>query len=79
MGKHGSRGARGTSSALYTALFERLRTQPIHVAVAAVALPNEASLALHRTMGFWEVGTFEEYARKHDTWISSTWLQRRLS
>ena len=69
----------GTCSALYTALFVRLEQQPVHVAVAAVALPNEASLALHRKMGFREVGTFEEYARKNDTWISSTWLQRRLS
>ncbi len=33
------------------------------MAVAAVALPNEASLVLHRKMGFRVVGTFEEYAR----------------
>jgi phosphinothricin acetyltransferase len=70
---------KGTGSALYTALFDRLRQQPVHVAVAAVALPNPASLALHRKMGFREVGTFEEYARKHGTWISSTWLQLRVS
>ena len=70
---------RGTGSALYTALFERLLRQPIHLAVAAVALPNEASLALHRKMGFDLVGTFNEYARKHGEWISSTWFQRRLS
>jgi phosphinothricin acetyltransferase len=75
---HPEHRGRGTGSALYTALFERLRTQPVHVAVAAVALPNAASLALHRKMGFREVGTFEEYARKHDTWISSTWFQRRF-
>jgi phosphinothricin acetyltransferase len=76
---HPEHRGRGTGLALYTALFERLRKQPIHVAVAAVALPNEASLALHRKVGFQEVGTFEEYARKHDTWISSTWFQRRVS
>jgi phosphinothricin acetyltransferase len=70
---------RGTGSALYTALFERLACQPVHVAVAAIALPNEASLALHRKMGFEEVGTFKEYARKRTEWISSTWFQRKLS
>jgi phosphinothricin acetyltransferase len=70
---------RRTGSSLYAALFEQLARQPVHVAVAAVALPNEASLALHRKMGFEEVGTFQEYARKHGEWISSTWFQRRLS
>jgi phosphinothricin acetyltransferase len=34
---------------------------------------------LHRKMGFREVGTFQEDARKNGKWISSTWLQRRLS
>ena len=70
---------RGTGSALYTTLFKRLACQPVHLAVAAIALPNEASLALHRKLGFEVVGTFKEYARKHGEWISSTWLQRRLS
>ncbi|MBN8904212.1 MAG: GNAT family N-acetyltransferase [Rhodospirillales bacterium] len=46
------------------------------MAVAAVALPNPGSLALHRRMGFTEVGTFREYARKNGAWISSTWFQR---
>lgn len=74
-----SHGGRGTGTALYTALFQRLARQPVHVALAAVALPNPASLALHRRMGFETVGTFTEYARKHGEWISSTWFQRRLA
>lgn len=69
----------GAGSALYAALLERLARQSVHVAVAAVALPNDASVALHRKMGFEEVGTFREYARKHGEWISSTWFQRRIS
>jgi len=69
---------RGVGSRLYAALFERLRDQPVHLAVAGIALPNPGSLALHRRMGFEEVGAFKEYARKGDVWISSTWLQRRI-
>lgn len=75
---HPAHRRRGFGTALYTALFERLAQQPVHVAVAAVALPNDASLALHRKLGFAVVGTFNEYARKHGAWISSTWLQRRI-
>jgi phosphinothricin acetyltransferase len=69
---------RGLGSALYTGPFQRLAEQPVHLAVAGIALPNDASIALHRKFGFEEVGTFREYARKHGEWISSTWFQRRV-
>jgi phosphinothricin acetyltransferase len=70
--------ARGTGSALYRALLDALRVEPVRVAVAGIALPNEASVALHRRFGFAEVGVFEEYAFKGGTYISSLWMQRRL-
>lgn len=69
---------RGVGTRLYTALLHRLAVQPVHLAVAAVALPNEASLALHRKHGFAAVGTFREYASKRGAWISSTWFQRAM-
>jgi phosphinothricin acetyltransferase len=75
---HPERRRSGLGSRLYTALFEALETQPVHLAVAGIALPNPGSIALHKRFGFVEVGTFEDYARKHDTWISSTWFQKRL-
>jgi hypothetical protein len=40
------------------------------------ALPNDASVALHRKFGFTEVGTFREYAVKNGHYISSVWMQR---
>jgi phosphinothricin acetyltransferase len=71
-----SRG-RGTGSALYRALFDSLDLEPsVHVAVAGIALPNDASVALHRKFGFTEVGTFREYAIKNGQYISSVWMQR---
>jgi phosphinothricin acetyltransferase len=68
----------GVGSALYLHLFEALRGQTLHLAVAGIALPNDASVALHKKFGFKEVGTFEEYAVKHGKFISSIWLQKKL-
>lgn len=69
---------RGLGSALYTALFAELEREPVHCAVAGIALPNPASVALHRKHGFREVGVFEEYALKRGERISSVWMQKRL-
>ena len=72
----GSRG-QGVGTALYRALFDRLVLEPsVHVALAGIALPNDASVALHRKFGFTEVGTFREYAIKNGQYISSVWMQR---
>jgi phosphinothricin acetyltransferase len=70
-----SRG-RGIGTALYRALFEGLAGEPVHVALAGIALPNDASVALHRKFGFTEVGTFHEYAVKNGRYLSSVWMQR---
>jgi phosphinothricin acetyltransferase len=69
---------RGTGRALYDELAGRCRADGVHLLVAAVALPNPASLALHRACGFEVVGTMREVGRKHDRWIDVTWLQRVL-
>ena len=69
----------GIGTKLYTALFEALKNEPVHLAVAGIACPNPASVALHKKFGFQEVGTFKEYARKNGAWISSTWFQKLLA
>ena len=66
----------GAGSALYAALFDALRGEDVHRAYAGVALPNDASLALHRRFGFTEIGTFREVGRKFDKWWDVTWLER---
>ena len=71
-----SRG-QGVGTALYRELFGCLADEPVHVALAGIALPNDASVALHRKFGFTEVGTFREYAVKNGQYISSVWMQRR--
>ena len=48
------------------------------LAICAVALPNEASAALHRALGFAPVGTFEQAGRKLGAWHDVLWWRRRL-
>jgi phosphinothricin acetyltransferase len=72
-----SRG-KGVGTRLYASLLKALEDQPVHVAVAGVALPNDASVALHRRLGFEEVGVFREYALKRNVRISSIWFQRPI-
>ncbi len=73
----GGRG-QGVGSLLYGALLDELRSEPLHLAVAGIALPNDASVALHRKFGFTDVGILDEYAVKNGAYISSLWMQRRL-
>jgi phosphinothricin acetyltransferase len=71
----GCRG-QGVGTSLYRALFECLADEPVHVALAGIAMPNDASVALHRRFGFTDVGTFREYAVKNGQYLSSLWMQR---
>jgi L-amino acid N-acyltransferase YncA len=68
----------GSGRALYEALLARLVERGFRTAVAGMTLPNEASIALHRAMGFEPVGTFREVGRKHGQWYDVAWAQRSL-
>ena len=68
----------GLGKLLYKHLFENLKNEPIHLAVAGVALPNPSSVALHKALGFQEVGIFHEYAVKNGVYISSAWFEKRF-
>lgn len=70
---------RGVGRALYTALFELLRRQGIQVACAGVTLPNDASVALHETLGFVPVGVYRRIGYKHGAWRDVGWWQLELA
>src|SRR3954451_8298760 len=53
-GRHRTGGGR----ARYGALLPRLAARGFRVAVAGMTLPNDASVGLHRAMGFEPVGTY---------------------
>ncbi|MBO0685280.1 MAG: N-acetyltransferase [Candidatus Dormibacteraeota bacterium] len=69
----------GLGRRLYDELLLRVSATDVHVVLAGVALPNPASVALHLSCGFKEVGTFTEYALKRGRRISSTWFELRLT
>ena len=50
----------------------------MHVALALVALPNPASVALHEASGFAHLGTMREVGYKFERWIDTAWYQLRL-
>jgi phosphinothricin acetyltransferase len=73
-----SRRRAGSGRALYNALFARLAERGFRTAVAGMTLPNDASVGLHRTMGFEPVGTYRRIGWKHDRWHDVAWVQRTI-
>lgn len=69
---------RGIGRALYTRLFERLRTEDVRRALAGVTLPNPASIAIHERFGFTQVAHFTECGRKFDRYWDVIWLEKKM-
>jgi L-amino acid N-acyltransferase YncA len=69
---------RGEGRALYEALFARLAERGFRTAVAGMTLPNEASLGLHRALGFEDVGIFRRVGWKHGAWHDVAFMQRAI-
>jgi phosphinothricin acetyltransferase len=69
---------RGIGKTLYSGLLPLLRARGIHVAIGGVALPNEASVALHEKLGFERVATFRQVGFKHDRWVDVAYWQLLL-
>ena len=68
----------GLGSLIYSHLLSLLRTDGMHLAVAVIAQPNPASVALHEKLGFELVGTLREVGRKFDRWVDTSWYQLAL-
>jgi L-amino acid N-acyltransferase YncA len=69
----------GLGRRLYEVLLDRLRADGMHLAVAVVATPNPASVALHEALGFRVVGTFREIGHKFGGYVDTTWYQLPLA
>ena len=69
----------GVGRALYAELFERLRAQRFRMAYAGITLPNPASVALHESLGFVQVGTMREVGWKLGEWRDVGWFQLELA
>jgi L-amino acid N-acyltransferase YncA len=69
---------RGIGRDLYGVLFRVLELQGFHRAFAGITLPNDASVALHRSAGFEPVGVYREVGFKLGAWRDVSWWQRSI-
>jgi phosphinothricin acetyltransferase len=69
---------RGVGRRLYTELVLRLRDGGLRIACAGITLPNDASVALHRAVGFQPVGVYRRIGWKHGAWHDVGWWQLDL-
>jgi L-amino acid N-acyltransferase YncA len=70
---------RGAGRLLYTELIQRLQRQNLRMACAGVTLPNDASIGLHRALGFEPVGVYRRIGWKHGAWHDVSWWQLDLA
>ena len=68
----------GIGKRLYETLLDNLSGIGLHGAYAGVALPNDASVNLHESLGFRKVGTYEEVGWKFGKYWDVAWFELRL-
>ena len=68
----------GLGRRLYAALFDALAGEDVHRAVGSITLPNQASVALHRRLGFEPMGAIAEVGRKLGRWWDVGWYVKAL-
>lgn len=68
----------GLGRALYVALLEALRRRDLHLVIAGIALPNEASVGVHEKLGFRKVAHFTEVGQKFGRWIDVGYWELKL-
>lgn len=70
---------RGIGRRLYAPLLDLLERQGFTQAIAAIALPNEASVVLHERLGFHHAGTYRQVGFKFGRWWDVGLWQRALA
>jgi len=68
----------GTGRALLAALVEAARAGGVHTLVGVVEASNEASLRLHRGLGFVEVARMPQVGFKFGRWLDAVFVQLTL-
>jgi len=69
---------KGLGKQLYAALFAELSRQDLHRCYGVVTLPNDASIALHKSFGFGEVARLNQVGRKFDRYWDTLWMEKPL-
>ncbi|MBA4376923.1 MAG: phosphinothricin acetyltransferase [Anaerolinea sp.] len=68
----------GFGSQLYVSLLDQLKEMGVHTVIGGVALPNPASVRLHKKLGFTKVAEFHEVGFKFGKWIDVGYWQLKL-
>jgi phosphinothricin acetyltransferase len=68
----------GIGTKLYQALFDAIKNEPLHMAIAGVTLPNEASVAIHKRFGFDLVGVTHAVGHKLGRYWDVAWFEKPL-
>jgi phosphinothricin acetyltransferase len=68
----------GAGSALYAALFQAIAAEDVHLVIAGITLPNDASVALHEKFGFSLSGVMHEVGRKFGRFWDVATYEKRL-
>jgi L-amino acid N-acyltransferase YncA len=68
----------GVGKTMYRALFPELARLGYFQAFAGIALPNQASVALHESLGFEPLGVYRNVGYKQGGWRDVGWWQRQL-
>lgn len=69
---------KGVGRTLMMALIERASHNGFHVMVAGVEAGNEASMRLHRALGFREAGRLPQVGMKFGRWLDLAFMTRAL-
>lgn len=69
---------RGFGTALYQALFTRLKALGVHAVIGGITQPNPASVALHEKLGLRQVALFPEVGFKFGAWRDVGYWQLNL-
>ncbi|MGA1453867.1 MAG: GNAT family N-acetyltransferase, partial [Ilumatobacteraceae bacterium] len=70
---------RGVGRLLLTALLDVARSSGFHTVIARIDSQSVGSIALHKSLGFVEVGVERQIGRKFGRWLDSIIMQRFLS
>ena len=68
----------GVGKRLYTALLSMLRAQGVVNVCAVVTIPNDPSMAFHRSFGFKEGNLLPAFGYKNHTWCGVAYLYLEL-
>ena len=66
---------RGVGTALYAELFRLLKERGVHAVIGGIALPNDASVALHEKFGMRKVAHFQQVGFKFGQWVDVGYWQ----